>query len=206
MSPMAPVKKEDQNILGWMCARCDGEHYGELVLYRFPQQVSVEGPSQIVQLINSDRVISPQLSLLRQGGSSASLGNLLVIPLDQSLLYIAPLFVESSSSANKLPKLQKVIVANGTNVAMADTLDKALTLLFGGTQESGKNLGAPQIPRTTEIKGGLSHDVRNLIEQAASQYEAARQKLKQEDLAGYASQMKELEKTLATLRKAAQIK
>ena len=206
MSPLAPVKKEDQNILGWMCARCDGDNYGQLVLYRFPQQVSVEGPSQIVQRINSDKVISPQLSLLRQGGSVASLGNMLVIPIEQSLLYIAPLYVESSASANKLPKLQKVIVAFGTNVAMEDTLDKALASLFGGAgnrEPEPGNTETPSTPSAPSTASSVPPPVRALIDQAARQYDTARQKLKQEDLAGYAEQMKQLQQTLNDLRRAA---
>ena len=206
MSPLAPVKKEDQNILGWMCARCDGDNYGQLVLYRFPQQVSVEGPSQIVQLINSDKVISPQLSLLRQGGSTASLGNMLVIPIEQSLLYIAPLYVESSASANKLPKLQKVVVAFGTSVAMEDTLDKALASLFGGAGNRDPEPANPQMPAAPTVPGqsaSVPAPVRALIDQASRQYDTARQKLKQEDLAGYAEQMKQLQQTLNDLRRAA---
>ena len=213
MSPLAPIKKEDQNILGWMCARCDGMNYGQLVLYRFPQQVSVEGPSQIVQLINSDKVISPQLSLLRQGGSTASLGNMLVIPIEQSLLYIAPLYVESTSSANKLPKLQKVIVAYGTNVTMADTLEKALAALFVGAGDADTNTatGTAAATGSATQQGGQTANqteavpprVRSLIEKASGQYDTARQKLKQEDLGGYAEQMKGLQQTLNELRKAA---
>ncbi len=205
MSPLAPIKKEDQNILGWMCARCDGDSYGQLVLYRFGQQVSVAGPSQIVQLINSDRVISPQLSLLRQGGSTASLGNMLVIPIDQSLLYIAPLYVESSASANKLPRLQKVVVAFGTNVAMEDTLERALASLFTGLSSKEQPAIAGQTPAVVGQPSTFATpaNVRALIEQAGQQYDAARQKLKQEDLAGYAEQMKQFGQTLSDLRKAA---
>ena len=204
MSPLSPIKKEDQNILGWMCARCDGNNYGQLVLYRFPQQVSVGGPSQIVQRINSDKVISPQLALLRQGGSTASIGNMLVIPIEQSLLYIAPLYVESSASANKLPKLQKVIVAFGNSVAMDDTLEKALATLFQGS--GGRSQGSEETPTpNTEhhIQNTLPPVVRTLIDRAGQQYDTARQKLKQEDLGGYAEQMKALQQTLDELRKAA---
>ncbi len=204
MSPLSPVKKEDQNILGWMCARCDGDNYGQLVLYRFPQQVSVEGPSQIVQRINSDKVISPQLALLRQGGSTASIGNMLVIPIEQSLLYIAPLYVESSTSANKLPKLQKVIVAFGNSVAMDDTLEKALATLFQGT--GNREQGTEEVPPPNtehQTPNTLPPAVRALIDRAGQQYDTARQKLKQEDLGGYAEQMKALQQTLDELRKAA---
>ncbi len=203
MSPLAPINRESQNILGWMCARCDPGHYGELVLYRFPQSASVAGPSQIVQLINSDRVISPQLSLLRQGGSNASLGNILVIPVEKSLLYIAPLYVESSSQTNKLPQLQKVIVAFGGRAVMEDTLERALAALFPGGE------AAPTVPENpnneTQPSGPPSSipvAVRSLIEKASTQYDAAQAKLAARDLVGYATAMKEFEKTLADLRRA----
>lgn len=203
MSPLSPVNREAQNILGWMCARCDPGHYGELVLYRFPQSASVAGPSQIVQLINSDRVISPQLSLLRQGGSSATLGNMLVIPVEKSLLYIAPLYVEAASQTTKLPQLQKVIVAFGGRAVMEDTLDRALAALFPG----GDNAPSPrEIPNgETQPSGPPSNipgAVRALIERASTQYDAAQTKLAARDLVGYATAMKEFEKTLADLRRA----
>ena len=203
MSPLSPINREQQNILGWMCARCDPGHYGELVLYRFPQSASVAGPSQIVQLINSDRVISPQLSLLRQGGSSATLGNMLVIPVEKSLLYIAPLYVEASSQTTKLPQLQKVIVAFGGRAVMEDTLDRALAALFPGGE------AAPSPPGSTNSEtlppgpaSNIPGALRSLIERASTQYDAAQTKLAARDLVGYATAMKEFEKTLADLRRA----
>ena len=203
MSPLSPINRESQNILGWMCARCDPGHYGELVLYRFPQSASVAGPSQIVQLINSDRVISPQLSLLRQGGSSANLGNILVIPVEKSLLYIAPLYVEASSQTNKLPQLQKVIVAFGGRAVMEDTLDRALAALFPGGESTPNPPDNPN--HETQPTGPPSNipvAVRSLIERASGQYDAAQSKLTARDLVGYATAMKEFEKTLADLRRA----
>ncbi len=203
MSPLSPINREAQNILGWMCARCDPEHYGELVLYRFPQSASVAGPSQIVQLINSDRVISPQLSLLRQGGSSATLGNMLVIPVEKSLLYIAPLYVEASSQATKLPQLQKVIVAFGGRAVMEDTLDRALAALFPGGDTTPTYPGnANRETPPTGLPSNIPIAVRTLIERASNQYDAAQAKLTARDLVGYATAMKEFEKTLADLRRA----
>ncbi|HLK57924.1 MAG TPA: UPF0182 family protein, partial [Chthonomonadaceae bacterium] len=205
MSPLSPINRESQNILGWMCARCDPGHYGDLVLYRFPQNVSVAGPSQIVQLINSDRLISPQLSLLRSGGSTATLGNLLVIPVEHSLLYIAPLYVEATNSANKLPQLQKVVVAFGQRVVMEDTLDKALADLFPGNAETTPPEGSAPSTPSPPMKPGetVPPDIRNLIEKAAAQYNAAQQRLKAGDFAGYGAATKELERTLEDLRRAA---
>jgi uncharacterized membrane protein (UPF0182 family) len=203
MSPLSPINREAQNILGWMCARCDPGHYGELVLYRFPQSASVAGPSQIVQLINSDRVISPQLSLLRQGGSSASLGNMLVIPVEKSLLYIAPLYVEASSQATKLPQLQKVIVAFGGRAVMEDTLDRALAALFpGGETAPGAHSGPNDETQPTGLPSNIPVAVRSLIERASAQYDTAQTKLAARDLVGYATGMKEFEKTLSDLRRA----
>ncbi len=201
MSPLAPVNREGQNILGWMCARCDAGHYGELVLYRFPQKVSVSGPNQIAQLINSDTVISPQLSLLRSGGSTATMGNLLVIPIDTSLLYIAPLYVEATSSAIKLPQLQKVIVAFGQKVAMEDTLDKALADLFPSNGQAPSEPGA-----VTPPPGSAPHSpagIQELINRAGSEYQAASERLKAGDFAGYGAKIKEMGATLADLKRAA---
>ncbi len=199
MSPLAPVNREGQNILGWMCARCDQEHYGELVLYRFPQSVSVAGPSQIAQYINSDRVISPQLTLLRSGGSTASLGNLLVIPVDTSLLYIAPLYVEATSSATKLPQLQKVIVAFGQKVAMEDTLEKALASVFGQAatvSDDGSTVTQPSGLAPNSSTGTLPV----LIQRASDQYDRASAALKKGDFAAYGKIIQEMGATLKELK------
>lgn len=213
MSPLAPIKREDKNILGWMCARCDGDHYGQLVLYRFPQSVSVNGPSQIVSLVNSDPVISQQLALWRTGGSTASFGNLLVIPVEKSLLYIAPLYIESTNSGNKLPQLQKVVVAFGTreaHVAMGNTLEDALASLFPGYNGSAAGqTGTPSSPSGTQpppATGAASHvppEVRALIQRAGTQYNDAQQRLKAGDFAGYGAATKQLENTLNSLQRAA---
>ena len=217
MSPLAPAKREAQNILGWMCARCDGEHYGELVLYRFPQQVSVNGPSQVIAFVNNDPNISQRLTPLRLGGSNANFGNLLVIPVEKSLLYIAPLYVESTTGATGLPKLQKVIVAFGDRVAMEDTLAAALADLFpaGSTSplyppklgDKGPGGGA-STPKSGDkgASGGASPvppQIRATVQRLTTQYESARRKLKSGDLAGYAAEMKGVEEILDSLKRQA---
>ena len=213
MSPLAPIKREGQNILGWMCARCDGDRYGELVLYRFPQQVSVNGPSQVVAYMNNDPVISPQLTPLRLAGSNANFGNLLVIPIEKSLLYIAPLYIESTSGATGLPKLEKVVVAFGDRVAMSDTLPKALAELFppdGSSQTSTPDPKKDNNAKTPSTSGGaaqpVSETVRNLIRKASVEYSAAQQKLKAGDFSGYGAGMKEVERQLNSLKQAAGVK
>ena len=208
MSPLTPVHREDQNILGWMCARCDAPNYGQLVLYRFPQEASVLGPSQVLQRINSDRVISPQLSLLRAGGSEAHFGNMLVIPVDRSLLYIAPLYVEASNSTNRLPKMAKVVVAFGDREAMADTLEGALSSLFPGYGASSIPEAAPgtsnSVPAISSSSSSpVSTSVKSLIQQASSEYDAAEQKLKQGDFGGYGKDIQKLKQSLQQLKQAA---
>lgn len=205
MSPLAPLNKEYQNILGWMCARCDPAHYGQLILYRFPQQASVLGPGQIEQRINSDKVISPQLTLLRGGGSTASLGNLLVIPVDRSLLYIVPLYVEASTSATKLPKLQKVIVAFGNNVAMEDTLEKALADLFPGYNGSTQAPAAPPSPGggPGARPSAITPEIRSLVQQAETEYSEGQSRLRAGDFAGYGQASRKLRQTLQQLQSAA---
>ncbi len=205
MSPLAPAKREGQNILGWMCARCDGDHYGELVLYRFPQQVSVNGPSQVIAFVNNDPSISSRLTPLRLGGSSASFGNLLVIPVEKSLLYVAPLYVESTTGATSLPKLQKVVVAFGDRVAMEDTLTEALADLFPAdraspppTAGSTAQPSPPTGPHTV-----VSPQVQATVRKLTTQYDTARRKLSGGDLAGYAAAMKEVEQTLDVLKRLA---
>lgn len=205
MSPLSPIHREDQNILGWMCARCDPPHYGQIVLYHFPQQVSVLGPTQVLQRINSDPTISPQLSLLRAGGSTAEFGNLLVIPVAHSLLYIAPLYVEATSNVNRLPKLAKVVVAYGDQEVMADSLDKALAALFSGYSSTG----APQPPKTTPTQQAPPSSspnapisLRKLVQKANSIFSTAQQRLRQGDFAGYGQAVQQLQQTLQQLNRA----
>jgi uncharacterized membrane protein (UPF0182 family) len=208
MSPLSPLRREDQNILGWMCARCDGDRYGQLVLFQFPQEKSVNGPSQVIGLINSNAAISKELSLLRSssGGSSATFGNLLVIPVENSLLYIAPLYVEATSSA-RLPQLQRVVVVYGQRTVMEETLAAALARLFPGYDAPAD--AAPEPPRSERPAdapmppagpGTVSPAIRALINAAAKRFDAAQQRLRQGDFAGYGAAMKELEKTLNDLR------
>ena len=211
MSPLAPIKREGQNILGWMCARCDGEHYGELVLYRFPQQASVNGPSQVIAFVNNDPVISPQLTPLRLAGSTANFGNLLVIPVEKSLLYIAPLYVESTTGATGLPKLEKVVVAYGDRVVMEDSLPKALADLFPTDAKSDAETTSKTETSTLPANGDkrnqpVSESVRNLILKATAEYSRAQQKLKAGDFAGYGASMKDVERELNSLKQAAGVK
>jgi uncharacterized membrane protein (UPF0182 family) len=130
MTPFTPRGKD--NMAAWMVARMDGEHYGQLMVYRFPKQSLVYGPSQIVNRINQDTDISRQVTLWDQRGSEVIRGELLVIPIEESLIYVQPLFLRASGGS--IPELKRVIVASGNRVVMGTTLDEALSAMFGGGQ------------------------------------------------------------------------
>ncbi|MEG4343347.1 UPF0182 family protein [Microcoleus sp. A003_D6] len=124
--PFTPVSRN--NLIAWIAGRSDEEDYGKLLLYQFPKQRLVYGPEQIEALINQDPVISEQISLWNRQGSKALQGNLLVIPIEQSLLYVEPLYLEADR--NSLPTLVRVIAAYENRIVMAENLDKALKALF----------------------------------------------------------------------------
>ena len=126
LHPFTPTKRN--NLIAWLAGRSDGENYGKLLLYQFPKQRQVYGPEQIEARINQDPVISQQISLWNRQGSSAIQGNLLVIPIEQSLLYVEPLYLEAAR--NSLPTLVRVIVAYENRIAMAETLELALEAIF----------------------------------------------------------------------------
>ena len=117
------------NLAAWMVARSDGEQYGRLLAFQFPKQKLIYGPSQIVARINQDESISPQLTLWNQQGSEVIQGTLLVIPIEEALLYIRPLYLRASGG--RIPELKQVVVAYQNQIVMEATLDLALTRLFG---------------------------------------------------------------------------
>jgi uncharacterized membrane protein (UPF0182 family) len=127
MVPFTPRGKD--NLASWMVARNDGEHYGELVVYRLPKQSLVYGPGQIVNRINQDTEIARQVTLWDQRGSEVIRGNLLVIPIEESLVYVQPLYLRAQGG--RIPELKRVVVAYQNQVVMEPTLDEALARMFG---------------------------------------------------------------------------
>ncbi|MBD2251578.1 UPF0182 family protein [Nostoc parmelioides] len=120
--------KQRTNLIAWLAARSDGENYGKLLLYNFPKERLVYGTEQIEARINQDPVISQQISLWNRQGSRAIQGNLLVIPIEQSLLYVEPIYLEATQ--NSLPTLVRVVVAYENRIVMAQTLEQALQAIF----------------------------------------------------------------------------
>ncbi|MEC4985639.1 MAG: UPF0182 family protein [Oscillatoria sp. PMC 1068.18] len=126
LHPYTPTQRN--NLIAWLAGRSDGENYGKLLLYQFPKQKLVYGPEQIEALINQDPVISQRISLWNRQGSRAIQGNLLIIPIEQSLLYVEPLYLEAEQ--NSLPTLVRVIVVYENRIIMAETLEEALEGIF----------------------------------------------------------------------------
>src|SRR6476660_7725011 len=141
MLPMVPSRRD--NMIAWLAARCDPPDYGKLVVYEFPKERLVYGPFQIEARINQTTEISQQLTLWNQMGSRVIRGaNLLVIPIENSLLYVTPLYLRAEHG--HLPELKRVIAAYGEHVVMRETLPEALSALF---VERG---AAPAVSTSTE--------------------------------------------------------
>jgi uncharacterized protein len=126
LHPYAPASRP--NLIAWLAARSDGEAYGKLLLYRFPKQRLIFGVNQIEALINQEPVISQQISLWNRQGARAIQGNLLIIPIEQSLLYVEPLYIEAEE--NSLPTLARVIIVYKNQIVMAETLNEGLNAIF----------------------------------------------------------------------------
>lgn len=123
MMPYTPKKR--QNMIAWIGVRNDGDHYGEMFVYRFPKQKNIYGPQQIENRINQDSVISQQLNLWAQGGSKVIRGNLLAIPIEDTVLYVEPIYIESSNETS-LPEVKQVVMAYGEHIVMEETFEKSL--------------------------------------------------------------------------------
>ena len=147
MLPFTPRQKD--NLAAWMVARSDGEHYGKLMVFQFPKQKVVFGPRQVVARINQDQVISPQITLWNQQGSEVIQGTLLVIPIEESLIYIRPLYLRPPGG--KIPELKRVIVAYQNQIVMEETLELALNRIFppGDGRQAGPGAAGTRCGSTT---------------------------------------------------------
>ncbi len=186
MIPFTPQKKD--NLAAWMVARSDGENYGKLAVYRFPKQRLVFGPKQIINRINQDPEISRQISLWDQRGSQVNLGSLLVIPIEESLLYIRPLYIRAEGG--KIPELKRVIVAYEKRIAMEETLDGALYRVFGETtgvateSEAEKEEPIGEVPKE------------DLLEEAKKYFDRAMEAQRRGDWSLYGEEIEKLKKIL----------
>ena len=196
MVPLTPRGKD--NLASWMVARNDGEHYGELVVYRFPKQSLVFGPTQIVNRINQDTEIARQVALWDQGGSQVIRGNLLVIPLEESLIYVMPLYLRAQGG--RIPELKRVVVAYQNRVVMEETLDAGLAQLFGGGAEAGAARAPARVAATPGAAPATNARAADLARRANESYRRALEAQRAGDWARYGEELRRLEDLLRQLQ------
>ncbi len=193
MLPFTPRQKD--NLAAWMVARSDGEHYGKLAIFQFPKQTVIFGPRQIAARISQDQVIAPQITLWSQRGSEVIQGTLLVIPIEESLIYIRPLYLRAANG--KIPALTRVIVAYQNQIVMEDTLDGALDRLFSG-ERSGALTAAPKPIEKAEPEA-FPGDAAALVAQAREIYDRAMRAQREGNWAQYGEEIKRLGEILEKL-------
>jgi len=192
IQPFVPVSQSDQrkNLSAFMVAKSDPGDYGKMETFVMPGDVSVDGPALADAKINQDTTISSQITLLNTAGSKVLLGNMLVIPINQSLLYIRPLYVQAVNTPQ--PQFKKAIVVFGDRAVMQNTLKDALESIFGAappTQEQGAGGAAPTPggPAPSPSAPAPAPNVKALLDQAAAAMNDAQTALKNGDLSGYQS-------------------
>ena len=225
MIPFTPKRKD--NLAAWMVARSDPERLGEMIVYLFPKDRLVFGPQQVMNRISQDADISRQISLWDQRGSQAIMGTLLVIPIEESLLYVTPLYLRSEGG--RIPELKRVIVAYETRIAMEPTLDGAIAALFG--EDDGAAAAAEEAAETGDATGAeaaaataaegaepaaeaaatataeeapaptgpTGEAAQALARRARQHYERAIEAQRQGDWAGYGREIQQLERVLQRL-------
>ena len=197
MVPFTPRGKE--NLAAWMVARNDGDVYGKLLVYRLSRQSLVFGPRQIENRINQNTEIARQVSLWDQRGSRVIRGDLLVIPIEESLVYVQPLYLQAEGG--RIPELKRVIVAYQNRVVMQETLEAGLTEMFGGS--SGERLEPATVAAggaRTAVTTTPDTTMRALVAEAWRRYQAALQANREVDWARYGEEFRELGEALERLR------
>ncbi len=205
MIPFTPNTKP--NMIAWFCARSDGENYGKLMVYKFPKTELVYGPMQVESRIDQTPEISEKLTLWNQQGSRVTRGNLLVIPIKNSVLYVEPLYLQSQQS--KMPELKKVIVAYENYIYMEDNLETGLEKIFGGSITPGgtdKSAVTAAVSTAEELSKGVSavssdlaKSIRDLSRSAMENYNNAQDALKKGNWTRYGESLERLKKDLEKL-------
>jgi uncharacterized membrane protein (UPF0182 family) len=205
MLPYTPRGKD--NLAAWMVARSDGANYGKLAVFQFPKQTVIFGPKQIAARISQDQAIAPQITLWNQQGSEVIQGALLVIPIEESLIYVRPLYLRASGGS--IPELKRVIVAYQNQIVMEETLEAALERLFPGGGNRAQPAAAVEAPAAApgapapaaEPQSAAASDMTTLAAQARAHYERALQAQRDGNWALYGEEIKRLGEVLARMRR-----
>ncbi len=206
LQPMVPVGRP--NMIAWVAARMDAPNYGATRVYRFPAETTIFGPAQIEARIDQDPAISQQLTLWRNSGSNVIRGNLIVVPITDSILYLQPVYLQSTGSA--FPEFRRIVVASPREVVWADTLSDALGQLIQA--ETGNPPGPSPTPTPAPTPGAsptpsatpdpndpLPDDVAGLIAYANQHFELAQSALRDGDFARYGEEIAKVEAALERL-------
>ena len=193
--PMSP-RRPRENTIAWVAARSDGEHLGKLVAFRFPTDLLVFGPSQVESRIDQNTAISQQFSLWDRSGSQVIRGNLLMIPIGEGNLFVEPIYLQAETS--RLPELKRIVVANGNQIAMEETLEQSLKVIFGeasatlpGTTPTAPPQATPTAtptpagPTATPRDPGDPGSLSELARQAEEAFQRAEDALRRGDFATY---------------------
>lgn len=197
--PFTPVRKD--NMVAWMTARCDGDNYGKLLVYEFSRQALLYGPRQIDSRIDQDTEISQQLTLWNQEGSEVFRGDLLVVPIEQSLLYVEPVYLQArgQNDTSAIPELKRVILAYKDSIVMENTLEDALTQLFGQ-----RSMSPTTSATKTTLQVAPTTDQQSLIQSALKAYTESQQALKTGNWQAYGAAQKRLGTFLEQLTEVAE--
>ncbi len=198
MLPYTPEGR--QNMISWIAARSDGENYGELINFRFPKESLAYGPQQIVARINQRTEISQQISLWDQRGSEVLQGNLYVIPIEESILYVRPLYLQAQDS--RIPELKRVIVAHKESIAMEENLEKALMAVF---EERGEEIDVGHKDDDEEILPQVQKEIQNLAEEINQLFEQSEEAQRQGDWGQYGEILEEMRDKIRQLRSQANL-
>ena len=154
MTPFTPQNRD--NMIAWMAAKCDFPEYGHLLVYQLPKKRLTFGPIQIEAMIDQNTLISEQLSLWDQKGSRVIRGNLVVIPIDNSFLYVEPVYLIAEGI--NIPQLKRIIVIHGDKVVMEPTLELAMKAVFGAAQPEKQTIAAPVVQSNELIRAKEEFD------------------------------------------------
>lgn len=190
--PFTP--KDKKNLMGLLVARSDGDEYGKLVLYQMPKSKTVYGPMQVEAQIDQNTEISKEFSLWNSSGSNYNRGNLFIVPIEDSLLYIEPVYLEATNSS--IPEVKRVIVVYGDRIAYESTLAEALNSLFG-EGSAVESEGNSDSSSSSSSDASLSQS--EIIDKAQEAFENAQQAQQDGNWAKYGQYLDELQKYLNML-------
>jgi uncharacterized membrane protein (UPF0182 family) len=203
IQPFTPRGRD--NMIAWMAAKSDGEEYGQVEVIRYPKQQTIYGPRQIEARIDQDPVISQQLTLWRSSGSDVLRGNLLTVPISNTVLYVEPLFLKATNGS--FPELKRVIVATGDSVGIGADLNSALEVAFKlrpgeivGADNGGQPVATP-VPGATPPPGGTpsARSAAQITASALDHYSRAQQALKDNDWTTYGREQDAMKRDLDEL-------